>query len=374
MPRCQPRPVRGTTDRMVSPDYKAAARRAALVIFGLIALAVGLGWASHGAHSGRISISGREATVLFATLFLLTGLAGAGAIAAERLLFGWLRPPAALSPARKRVAWIYLCLGLLELASCLWARYVEPFRIIKRQTTLALPGVRSRVRLVAFSDMHSDPRFDLDLRVAREVNELHPDVIVFLGDSLNLAGRAPAFRQALTAMSARVAKLAIRGNWDIWYWDDIDLFSGTGFTEILSDWQTVAVDATVLRVGGHEWRDDFAPRSIVTAPPTGDGPAIFLYHANDYIPAAAASGVDLYLCGDTHGGQVEIPGWGTIFAVGRQGLRFARGLYQVARGRGQPGTMKAYVTPGLGVEGKVPFRFGVRPEITVLDLVPMGGS
>jgi predicted MPP superfamily phosphohydrolase len=32
--------------------------------------------------------------------------------------------------------------------------------------------------------------------------------------------------------------------------------------------------------------------------------------------------------------------------------------------------MAAYVTPGLGQEGSFPFRLGVRPEITVIDLVP----
>jgi predicted MPP superfamily phosphohydrolase len=32
--------------------------------------------------------------------------------------------------------------------------------------------------------------------------------------------------------------------------------------------------------------------------------------------------------------------------------------------------MQAYVTRGIGVEHGFPYRFGVRPEITVLDLRP----
>jgi uncharacterized protein len=354
----------------ISPLYKSAARRAAMVVLVLLAVAAGLGLLSHGSHGGRISISRAEAGLLLSVIFLLVAAAGAGAIAAKRLLQGWLHPRAALPPERKRVAWLYLCLGLLELACCLWARYVEPFRITARQTTLALPGIRSPVRLVVFSDMHSDPRFDLDLRVAHEVNRLHPDVIVFLGDSLNRGGRALEFRKALSSMHARVAKLAIRGNWDVWYWDDIELFGATGFDEIASGWRTVTVDETDLRVGGHEWRDDFAPRAVVKAPPPGRGPSIFLYHATDYLPTAAAVGIDLYLCGDTHGGQFQFPGLGALFAVGRQGLKYVRGLYDVPGGERGARAMKAYVTPGIGVERKIPFRFGVAPEITVLDLVP----
>jgi len=352
----------------LSRPYMDAILRAAITAAGIIAVAVALGLRIRGSHGGRVTLSSGEAVLLLSTIFLLTGLACAAGIAGLRLLFGWLRPSRALSPARRRVAWVYVCLGSLELAACLWGRYVEPFRIARRETTLSLPGIRNPVRMVVFSDLHSDARFDLDMRVASEVNALHPDVIIFLGDSLNQAERAPAFRQALSAMNARVAKLAIRGNWDEWFWDDIDLFGGTGFEEISSGWRTVTVDQTELRVGGHGFRDDFVPRAVVKAPPPGSGPAIFLYHANDYIPVAAEQPIDLYLCGDTHGGQIAIPGLGPIFAVGRQGLKFVRGLYDVPRPKAS-GRMKVYVTPGIGVEGKFPLRFGVRPEITVLDLV-----
>lgn len=334
---------------------------------GLLAAAGALGYATRGTHTDRISQSWREATVVFATLFLGSALAVAALLASKRLLLGWLRPRSALPPERRRVAWVYAVLGLLGLACCLWGRFVETSWIVERRTSLALPGVRNPIRLVVFSDLHSDPRFDLDPSVARRVNDLHPDVLLFLGDSLSCEERAPSFRQALAAMHARVAKLAIRGNWDAWYWDDIELFAGTGFDEVVAGWRSVAVDQTVLRIGGHGWRDDFAPAAVVTAPPPGPGPAIFLYHANDYIPTAASAGIDLYLCGDTHGGQIALPGLGPIFAVGRQGLKYVRGLYQVLRVGAAP--MQAYVTPGLGVERSFPVRFGVRPEITVLDLV-----
>lgn len=357
-------------DRSPRP-YKDALQRAGIAIGGITVVAVALGLLMGGTHGGRIAISSGETVRLLTTIFLLSGLAMAAVIALERLLLGWARPSMALSPPRKRVALVYVGLGVLELSACLWGRYVEPFRMVTRETTLALPGVRTPVRMVVFSDVHSDGRFDLDMRLAEAVNALHPDVIVFVGDSLNRASRAPAFHKALSAMKARVAKLAIRGNWDSWFWDDIDLFGGTGFHEVSFGWRTVTVGETALRMGGHAWRDDFAPRAVVEAPPPGNGPSIFLYHANDYIPTAAQRGVDLYLCGDTHGGQLDLPLLGPLFSVGRQGLKYVRGLYEVPR---SSGAMKAYVTPGIGVERSLPFRFGVRPEITVLDLVPKAGE
>jgi uncharacterized protein len=353
----------------LSPAYSAAIRRAVSVVVALSALAVVLGLLGRGTHTGRISMKIGEAIVLFATLFLSTAAAAAAALSASRLIAGWLRPSRVLSRENKRVAWLYLGLGCMEVGCGLWARFVEPTWLTTTRRMLALPGLQSPIRMVVFSDMHSDGRFDLDMRVARAINELHPDLIFFLGDSLNDESRAPAFRQALASMRARIAKLAIRGNWDAWFWSDIDLFGGTGFDEIVDGYLTIAVDKNLLRVGGHEWLDDWAPQEILKSPPPGSGPAIFLYHANDYLPLAAAAGVDLYLCGDTHGGQVQLPGWGPVFAVGRQGLAFVRGLYEIAR-TGEA-AMKAYVTPGIGVEPSIPYRLGVRPEITVLDLVPM---
>jgi predicted MPP superfamily phosphohydrolase len=358
-------------DDLPSRPYRDALVRAGITVAGIVVVAVALGLLIGGTHGGRIAISTGETVRLLATIFLLAGLALGAIIAVERLLLGWARASMALSAPRRRVALVYVGLGLVELAACWWGRYVEPFRLAPRETTIALPGVRTPVRMVVFSDVHSDGRFDLDMRIADQVNALHPDVIVFVGDTLNEAGRAPAFRQALSAMNARVAKLAIRGNWDSWFWDDIDLFGGTGFEEVGSGWRTVTVGETALRMGGHAWRDDFAPQVVVEAPPAGEGPSIFLYHANDYIPAAAQRGIDLYLCGDTHGGQLDLPWMGPLFAVGRQGLKYVRGLYEVPR---PSGAMKAYVTSGIGVERSLPFRFGVRPEITVLDLVPTEGA
>lgn len=115
-------------------------------------MAVALGLLMGGQHGGRIALSSAQTVRLLTTIFLLAGLALAAVIALERLLLAWLRPSVALSPSRKRIAMVYVGLGLLELAGCLWGRFVEPFRIHTRTTTIALPGVRTPVRMVVFSD------------------------------------------------------------------------------------------------------------------------------------------------------------------------------------------------------------------------------
>jgi predicted MPP superfamily phosphohydrolase len=315
------------------------------------------------ANTGRIRISFTELLVLLAVLFLFALGLGLGFAHALRWLAATLRPSQRWTPRKARAAKVWTGVFCLLCGLVLYARHLEPRWLSVRTQPIALPGLREPLRLVIFSDVHSDNRFDLDGTLAMRINRETPDVLIFLGDALNSPDRAPAFRAALSAMRARYAKLAIRGNWDTWFWDDIDLFGGTGFVELKQGWRDVQAGTNTLRIGAHAFLDDYSPAEVIGQVPPGKSPTLFLYHANDYVPAAARAGVDLYLCGDTHGGQIQIPFWGALFSVGRLGRDFVRGAYR-------EGATQVYVTPGVGVERKLPLRLGVRPEITVLVLGP----
>jgi len=74
-------------------------------------------------------------------------------------------------------------------------------------------------------------------------------------------------------------------------------------------------------------------------------------------------GVDLYLAGHTHGGQVRAPLYGAIVTFSEFGKRYEMGPYRVG------GTM-LYVNRGIGFEPELPrVRFLARPEVAVIDLI-----
>ncbi|MBI5510152.1 MAG: metallophosphoesterase family protein [Deltaproteobacteria bacterium] len=313
-------------------------------------------------HNGRITYTRFELFVVLLLIATLTTFFVAGVREGARLLVGALRPARRLDAAGRGRAWANVaaagCIGLAGI----YARFVEPRWIEVVHHEIAVDGVKNRVRLAVFSDLHSDARFDLDRDVVDPINAADPDLVLFLGDALNDASRAEAFRAALGEMQAKVAKLAIRGNWDVWYWSGIDLFRGTGFRELVADTVRLEVNGTPMTIVGHGWEDAWVPNAVVPrAMP--DGVTLMLYHGHDYAEVAAKRGVELYLCGDTHGGQVALPFLGPLFAIGRFGLRYARGHYRV-------GPMEMYVTRGIGVEAGFPFRFAARPEISIIDLVP----
>lgn len=311
----------------------------------------------------RIFLARSDAFVLGAFLAGLALVAGAGLRLLVHGTRHLLRRPGPHLPLASVVA-VLVANGVLVALGVL-ARYHVPFQLRVVEHRVALPGLSAPVRLVLWSDLHSDARFDLDARVAGQVNALDPDVVLFAGDALNRADRLDAFRAALGAIRAP-ARFALRGNWDAWFWLDLDLFGGTGFEEIRDGWRTVETPGGSVHLGGHTWLDGWDPDRILGDIPAV-GPRIFSYHAHDYLEEALARGVDLYLCGDTHGGQVALPGYGALFAIGRAGRRFARGPFVEGAGTG-------YVTSGVGVEAGFPLRFGVPPEIVLLVLEPASSA
>ena len=86
-----------------------------------------------------------------------------------------------------------------------------------------------------------------------------------------------------------------------------------------------------------------------------------------------ADGFDLLLAGHTHGGQVCLPGYGTLVTNCGIDRDRARGLHQHPSGPGPRQRAYLHVSAGLGTSPYAPVRFSCRPEATLLTLVPRIG-
>ena len=81
----------------------------------------------------------------------------------------------------------------------------------------------------------------------------------------------------------------------------------------------------------------------------------------EMITNLAGRGVDLILCGHTHGGQVRLPGVGAIITGSKIRAKYASGLFYFK-------DFVLYTSRGLGEGRYSPFRFYCQPEASLIKV------
>lgn len=251
---------------------------------------------------------------------------------------------------------------------------IEPFEI--QVTHLQMPAPVSQLsrplRIVQISDLHVERTTTRERDLVPLVESQSPDIILLTGDYLNMSyledptARHDA-RAVLSRLHATYGVYAVNGSVD--NWEEMDaFFSGTPVTVLTDDISQIDLPDSSLYVIGVNNMDiqrDIETEQVLSNSIPVDAYRILIHHTPDLATAASQSGVDLYLAGHTHGGQVRLPFYGAIVTSSIFGKDYEAGQYQV-------GDMILYVSRGLGMEGgQAPrARFLCPPEVVVIDLAP----
>lgn len=262
-------------------------------------------------------------------------------------------------------------LGLAAGAAVIYARFIEPHRLIVESVPLTLPRLPhafNHYRIAHISDIHlggwmTSRRL---LNVVEMVNAERPDLVVITGDFIEKFANhaADELRGPLQQLRPVDGVVAVMGNHDYRY-------GVPGLRRILRECGVIELSNAVhslrrgdaqLHIAGLDdqaWHEACLDAILDQLPPTGA--AILLAHEPDFANVAAATGrFDLQLSGHTHGGQVRLPLLG-MPVLPSYGVRYPSGQYQV-------GSMIHYTNRGLGMI--TPYlRFNARPEITLLTLM-----
>ncbi len=270
---------------------------------------------------------------------------------------------------------VVVAANLLLTAIAFYATWVEPFRITTTQQVfvndalLAVPAVSA----LQVSDIHFEGTTPRETALLELVRSRKPDLLFLTGDYLNLSSVYDpeaqwGARHLLECFEARLGVFAVTGSPPV----DVPtvvpgIFSGLPIRWLVDEAEAVDLDGQVLWVLGvrhtyDEARDVKALTDLVARTPH-DGPRILLYHTPDLMPVAASLGIDLYLCGHTHGGQIRLPFYGALATSSRWGKRYEQGRYHEGR-------TALYVSRGLGVEGlgAPRARFLAPPEVVVWQI------
>lgn len=279
---------------------------------------------------------------------------------------------------------LIVALNTAIFVTSFYATWIEPFRITVTQAELRSPKLHgpTPLRLLHISDLHIERLTARERHLLRLVEELAPDVIVLTGDYLTLSSIHGAVEQAeahdllnhlCEIAGPRRPVYAISGSPPVDHPDIVPhIFEDLPITWLLDTVEELnlnghAIQLAGLRCTAERRRDVPRLRRLWDGRPTSasaEAPfTLLLYHSPDLMPEAAELGVDLYLCGHTHGGQIRLPGFGAIFTSSELGKRYEMGRYE-------EGKTTLYVSRGLGMEGlgAPRARFLAPPEIILWTL------
>jgi hypothetical protein len=215
-------------------------------------------------------------------------------------------------------------------------------------------------------------------RLLSLVKQLTPDVIVVTGDYLNISYTYDVtaqrhVRELLTQLKAPGGVFAITGSPPVDSPELVaQLLEGLNVTWLRDEIFTLVWRGCRILVVGVECSFDIeADERKLLALLDGRSTDLFtllLYHSPDVMPAAVRAGVNLFLAGHTHGGQLRLPVFGALVTASIYGKRYEMGQYE-------EGDTTLYVTRGVGMEGygAPRARFLCSPEIVLFTLMGEDG-
>ena len=282
----------------------------------------------------------------------------------------WGRTPLRRKRLRVSLDAIILLLGLLVF----WGFFIEPNRLVVRQQTIQIeswPRELNGLRIAVIADIHAGAPFidDKKLRlIVKRTNDLHPDLIVILGDYMTGDGwvrrqvKPEEFAPILKDFSAPLGVYSVLGNHD-WWFNGKEVRRGLeqNGIKVLED-EVVQLNArgTTLWLAGLAdlWTRPQHIAETINKVPEG-APVIALTHNPDIFPQVSQR-VPLLLAGHTHGGQVRFPLIGSVVHSSKLGKRYESGhVFE--------NNHHLFVTTGIGTS-IMPVRFGVPPEIVLLTV------
>ncbi|HZS53824.1 MAG TPA: metallophosphoesterase [Bryobacteraceae bacterium] len=228
-----------------------------------------------------------------------------------------------------------------------------------------LPEAFDGFRLLQLADLHIDGVDGLTEKLASLVHEIEADVCVLTGD-YRFEDEGPCdevyrcMRKLLPGIASRHGIYGILGNHDE---------SGMAFALEEMGVRMLINEAAAIDRGRQsiwlagiddpfDYKCDDLPAALTSIP--SGAFKILLAHTPDLYSDAADSGIHLYLCGHTHGGQVRLPKIGAL----RSNAKCPRDYtYRYWNHDG----MHGYTSGGIGCSS-LPVRLNCPPEIVLITL------
>jgi len=218
-----------------------------------------------------------------------------------------------------------------------------------------------RLRIVALTDLHVSPALPAEYfdHVRTLVAAQDPDLILLTGDYVSLPQNIELLARLFARpWPSRFGAFAVLGNHD--FWTDAprvrETLSAGGVTLVENGCWHLPSDVGKVAICGTDapWGPE------LTAALDRSELNVVLSHTPDNVYRLAEQGASLVFAGHTHGGQIRLPGVGSIVVPSRNGRMFDEGHFRVDG-------VDLFVSSGVGADDP-PLRVYCQPEIFVVDL------
>jgi len=229
----------------------------------------------------------------------------------------------------------------------------------------SLPPAFCGFTILHLSDLHADGLAGLTESLGERLHNLEVDLCVLTGDYRYRSHGPchdvyPHMEKILASVHARSGIVGVLGNHDAA--EKVPQLERLGVTMLVNQALELCQGGDTIWLVGlddpHYYGCDDLPGALRGVPE--ETFKVLLVHTPELLAEAEASGVDLYLCGHTHGGQICLPFLGPLIWGAHCPRRYVRGAWKYKR-------MQGYTSAGVGVS-VVPVRFFCPPEIVLIEL------
>lgn len=297
--------------------------------------------------------------------------------------------------------------GLGLLGYSMWEAQAYQTRHV---TVPTLPPGHQPLTILHLSDIHLMPHDTKRASWLRSLVELEPDLVINTGDNISHAGAIPVLLDALEPLLA-IPGVFVFGSNDYYApvfknpltylrmgptpirhaeelpWRDLEAgFADAGWLNLNNHRDTIKVGSTLIDMRGvddpHIHRDRYDDLS--TEASSADL-SLGVVHApyRRVLDAMTTDGADVIFAGHTHGGQICLPGYGTLVTNCDLQRHYAKGLSRYRNDSealaewdltdplaSVPSVAETWlhVSPGIGTSPYAPIRLACRPEAIVVTL------
>ena len=244
--------------------------------------------------------------------------------------------------------------------------YRNAKNIVLREIDLTfsdLPEQFDSFTILHISDLHLDGIPGIEDIILKVLDNREVDICALTGDyRAKLHGPTKSVMESLkllvNGIKSRHGFLGVLGNHDGYMM--VEPMEDMGIHMLINDNARIERDGSFLQFIGtddvHYYYTDQALHAMEAA---SSAFSIGLIHSPELYDIAAKMGINLYLCGHTHGGQVCLPGGVAIITHVNCGRKFYKGHWRYKDLQG---------ITNVGAGASEPIRFNTQGELLILRL------